>query len=90
MLQQLGHMSSIYGSNVKGKTKEKQGVKCFGDISALFCVIKLRRLLGFVDDRIWNVTLLIFNFSTFGAGNLIIVICVKEKINTFNGLLKRR
>ena len=69
----------------KAKPKEKQ-VKCFGN--ALFYVIKLRRLLGFVDDRIWNVASLLFNSSAFGAGNLIIVICVKEN-SVFNGLLKR-
>ena len=49
----------------KAKPKEKQEVKYFGDIGALFYVIKLRRLLGFVDDRIRNVTLLMFNSSTF-------------------------
>ena len=73
----------------KAKPKEKQGVKCFGDTGALFYVIKHTRLLGFIDDRIRSAALLIFNSSTFGAGNLINVICVKENISIFNGLLKR-
>ena len=69
----------MYIPFTKAKPKEKQGVKCFGDIGALFYVIKLRRLAHIQPFDVWCWELDNHHF---------IRKLDKENIRIFNGLLK--